>query len=242
MKCAIMQVTYLPWIGYFSLIDSVDYFVLDDVSSKDLAGRIEIVFLVNGKEHNLIVPVVRTGLDTLIKDALIDQSQKWRKNHIKSLEQAYSKTQYKDILNQLKQIISDETITRLSDLNMHIINLVVGLLGIKTKLLVSSDFKLSANDRSNRLLDICNSLGCDEYVSPLGSKEYLFEDKFHENNSEIKLSFIDFNLEAYPQMNGDDFISHLSIFDLLLNMGEDFSAEYIYNVKRIKSYELTQEL
>ena len=235
--------TYLPWIGYFSLIDSVDYFVfLDDVQFERSSWQNRNRILVNAKEHNLIVPVVRTGLDTLIKDALIDQSQKWRKNHIKSLEQAYSKTQYKDILNQLKQIISDETITRLSDLNMQIINLVVGLLGINTKLLVSSDFKLSANDRSNRLLDICNSLGCDEYVSPLGSKEYLFEDKFHENNSEIKLSFIDFNLEAYPQMNGDDFISHLSIFDLLLNMGEDFSAEYIYNVKRIKSYELIQEL
>lgn len=31
MICAIMQPTYLPWIGYFDLIDTVDHFVfLDD--------------------------------------------------------------------------------------------------------------------------------------------------------------------------------------------------------------------
>lgn len=30
--CAIMQPTYIPWLGYFDLIDSVDKFVfLDDV-------------------------------------------------------------------------------------------------------------------------------------------------------------------------------------------------------------------
>ena len=32
MICAIMQPTYMPWIGYFDLIDQVDKFVfLDDV-------------------------------------------------------------------------------------------------------------------------------------------------------------------------------------------------------------------
>ena len=30
MRCAIMQPTYLPWLGYFDLIKQVDIFVLLD--------------------------------------------------------------------------------------------------------------------------------------------------------------------------------------------------------------------
>lgn len=31
MLCAIMQPTFLPWMGYFSMMSKVDLFVADDV-------------------------------------------------------------------------------------------------------------------------------------------------------------------------------------------------------------------
>ena len=45
MRCAIMQPTYLPWIGFFDLIDAVDIFVLlDNVKVEKVAGKHEIAF------------------------------------------------------------------------------------------------------------------------------------------------------------------------------------------------------
>lgn len=84
MICAIMQPTYIPWIGYFDMMDKVDTFVFyDDVQlskrSWQVRNRIKGI---NG-EIWLTIPV-RKNTDrenTFINQAKINSSEKWLTKH-----------------------------------------------------------------------------------------------------------------------------------------------------------------
>jgi hypothetical protein len=58
MMCAIMQPTYFPWAGYFSLLGMVDVFVfLDDVQFVRGSWQNRNRVLVAGEEHWITFPV-----------------------------------------------------------------------------------------------------------------------------------------------------------------------------------------
>ena len=59
MKISIMQPTYLPWSGYFSMIKNADIFVfLDDVQFDKRSWQQRNRILLNKKETFLTVPVI----------------------------------------------------------------------------------------------------------------------------------------------------------------------------------------
>ncbi len=58
MRVAIIQPSYFPWRGYFSIINSVDIFIfLDDVQYTDRDWRNRNKFEIDGKISWLTVPV-----------------------------------------------------------------------------------------------------------------------------------------------------------------------------------------
>ena len=65
------------------------------------------------------------------------------------------------------------------------------------------------------------------YISPIGSKEYLESEKiFQKNNISVKYLDIVKDVE-YPQLNNGEFIDNLSIIDVIANIGVDGTLEYI---------------
>ena len=104
---AIMQPTYLPWIGDFDLIDFVDkYLFFDNVQlvkrNWDTRNRIKSS---NG-ELFLTIPIEKTAKrdETMLNNAILDLSSKWKEKHIKSVELAYKKAPF---FNEVFPIISD---------------------------------------------------------------------------------------------------------------------------------------
>ena len=82
---AIMQPTYLPWSGYFNLIRLADHFVfLDDVKLEKFLWQTRNQILIDGKQKYLTVPVLGSR-NQLIKDALVNENNNWRKKHINSI-------------------------------------------------------------------------------------------------------------------------------------------------------------
>ena len=76
MKCAIMQPTFFPWSGYFSLINEVDKFIfLDDAQfSKGSWHNRNKIFLAN-KVSWLTLPIKKKDLSTSInKIEIIDKN------------------------------------------------------------------------------------------------------------------------------------------------------------------------
>jgi hypothetical protein len=217
-KIAIMQPTYLPWIGYFALMAAVDEFILlDDVqfARKSWQQRNRI----KGPSGlvTLTVPVHRTGvLDTPIDRVQIDWSSDFAGKHIRTIETAYAEaSHFGEHWTALGQLIGRET-PQLADYTIALIEKLRSALGINTTLLRSSTLQLSGK-REGRLVAMCRARGAGTYVSPMGSHDYLEGSDAFESAG-IELLYDNYSHPTYPQLHGD-FISHLSAVDLLLNCG-----------------------
>jgi len=115
--------------------------------------------------------------------------------------------------------------SQLSACNQSIIQHLCKALDIETKVVRARDLGCSGH-RSEHLLQICHISGCDEYLSPQGSKEYLAEDGFERNN-EISLLFQEYEPRIYEQYRTPEFVSHLSIIDVIANLGIKATKMYI---------------
>lgn len=221
-----MQPTYFPWAGYFNLIAQVDVFVfLDDAQYEKSSWQNRNRILLNGHPHWLTVPAHRDHLGQSIVETGIDDKRNWRDKQFKLLQQAYSRHPYVREMLAAAGMILDRNMDNLAELNIRIATYLMQEFGIATRILRSSTLDLPGK-RTDRLIKLCEHLGCTEYISPTGSTEYLAEDRFAEKTS-IRLSFNSYVPEAYPQVGGEGFVSHLSILDVVANIGKSAASEYV---------------
>jgi hypothetical protein len=231
--CAIMQPTYLPWIGYFALIDLVDVFVfLDDVQlvkqSWQTRNRIKRQ---DGEELILSVPISRAlGIqERMIKDVEISDGTPWVTKHLRSFEQYYRKAPHFAEAMALYEPVLRGHGSKLCDLSIALIEAIATGIGIRAnRRLRSSEIAEKSTARSHRLVDICHHVGAHVYLSPAGSAEYLIEAdgaaQFKEHH--INLLYRSYQHPVYPQLHGP-FRSHLCILDLLANVGVANAAAVI---------------
>src|SRR5262245_9673372 len=176
MRAAIMQPTYLPWCGYFALLDSVDKFVLLDTVALSKRSWQQRNRIKSGHgEVWLTVPVLSKGQrNQIIADVKIDVSRNALFAHRKSIEHAYRKAPFfAEYSDGLFEILAS-CHTQLSDLNLALITWLRGVIGIRTPLLRTSvlcadselENRLQTDMRVERLARICKRVGATEYVSP----------------------------------------------------------------------------
>jgi len=222
-----MQPTYLPWSGYFNLIKNVDYFVfLDDVQFNKRSWQQRNRILQNGEELILSVPVfTKNRSKQKIYEVIINDDINWKKQRLKSLEFSYQKSKYfSEIMPIIFEIYSFETIS-LAEFNINLIKIIAKALNIESKFILSKEIN-SSTHKSQHLLDICNSLKCDSYLSPTGSKDYIDSEALFEDNP-IMIEYQKYNPKPYTQLNSGEFHSHLSIIDVLFNIGIENTKAYI---------------
>jgi len=221
-KIAIMQPTYLPWIGYFAMISQADVFVfLDSVEFsyrswqrfnriKTRQGISKISLSVNKKEVN----------HKAISEVKLSNTTDWRTKNLNLLKENYNKAPYYDEVIELIATAFSENTELLSALNIKIIKSVCKYMGLETegKFVLSSQLNAKGN-KSALLKDIVLELEGTEYISAKGSFEYI-ETEGILTSTPFKLSFFDYNHPEYKQQFGD-FESHLSILDLLFNHGKE---------------------
>ena len=224
---AIMQPTYFPWIGYFSMINLVDEFVfLDDVQLVKRSWQVRNRIKTPNGEIFLSIPIRKTSnRDELkIKDAIINYDEKWVKKHLGSIQHNYSKAKYYNEVYPFVENLIDSKIEHLSHFNKNIVEQICKKIGIQTKILNSSELSLKKLNKDEKLLNICEELDCNTYYSAKGSSDYIRRELFEEKK--INLIYQEYEHPVYEQMNGD-FISHLAIIDLLFNVGFEKSLDKI---------------
>lgn len=225
---AIMQPTYLPWLGYFNLIESVDNFVFfDDVKLLKRSWHVRNKIIEKYEtEKYLTIPVFFENKNlSIIKDAKVDDSQKWRKKHLSSIKFNYKKHEFFDqIFPLLEKNISSKN-SFLIDITVPIIIDISNLLGLRSNFMFSSDIDYFGKNQES-LISICKYLNTSNYISPIGSKDYILNDNEFKLAS-INLKWHEYNHPVYPQKNNCNFISHLSIIDALFNLGINGTKELI---------------
>jgi hypothetical protein len=218
MKVAISQSNYIPWRGYFDAIAGVDCFVLyDDMqyTKRDWRNRNKI--LSNQRELWLTIPVAVKGkFYQKIKDTkAIDN--KWVDEHLKSIKYAYKKAAYaREVLPFIENLYQTCNYDFLSEINLHFLKGILSYLEIKTQLESSSNFVLP-EEKTDKLLHICQSLKAKTYCTGPAAKEYIIEKKF--SDSHIHLQY--WNNDDYPKypQSQEPFVNFLSIIDTLFHTG-----------------------
>lgn len=233
MRVAIMQPTYLPWLGYLGLMDAVDLFIILDTVQFDKRSwqQRNKIKTANGPLW-LSVPVFNKGRrEQLIRDVEIDFTQDFPRSHLKTLEMNYRKSAYFETISpDIFEILSAKK-KNLAELNIDLIFWIREVLGITTPIRFASEFDLDGT-KADLLASLCEKVGASEYVSPPGSKGYLDEsDAFIRRN--IPLFYYDFRHPEYPQRYGQ-FLSNMSVIDLLFNCGAA-SISIIKNASKISA-------
>lgn len=212
-----MQPTFLPWLGYFKMIQSVDKFVfLDNVCFECRSWQSRNKIKLNAKEHYLSLSLKKASQNTLIKDIELFDEPKWKSTLLKTFAYAYKKSENFTLLNEL---LSDELVanTMLSELNIRLIKHFCEFLSLRTSLFKASELNLSpTHKKETLLLEICKHFKADEYLSPQGSKVYLQSEQARAlfANNQIQIKYFEYLHPIYRQLSGE-FISHLAVVDYL---------------------------
>ena len=215
-----MQPTYLPWIGYFGLMDRVDEFVLLDsvqFARRSWQQRNQIK-TANGPLW-LTVPVLTKGARAqLIKDARIDWSRDFPDSHMRSIELSYRRSSHYDEYAPGLFAILRRRHERLADLTIELIFWLRDRLGISTPVRLASDTGTDGR-KDDLLAALCQSVSGDHYLAAPGSREYLRHSTAFTAKG-IKISYHEFAHPTYAQQFGD-FLPYMSVIDLLFNAGRD---------------------
>lgn len=223
---AIIQSNYIPWKGYFDIINRADDFVLLDTvqyTKRDWRNRNQIK--TSQGLHWLSVPVVTEKREQKINETIIANND-WTRKHLTTLMHSYSKAPYFDLyLDELKSCFNDASqLTRLSDVNLLFIRWINDKLNIETNIHIAESFECKATDASQQLLDICISLNANDYLSGKAAESYLDESLFVKND--VSVSWMDYShYKTYQQLYGG-FTHYVSVLDLLFNQGPD-ATHYI---------------
>lgn len=222
-RVAVLQSNYIPWKGYFDIINSVDYFIFHDdlqYTKNDWRNRNKI------KTHNgvewLTIPV---GDDTNRLICEVDiKDDRWQKKHWRKLVQHYGNCNYFSCYQSFfENAYLERRWTNLSELNQYLICNIAKILGVSTEFGDSRDYNLKGR-KLDRLIELLIKTEADHYISGPSARDYIEADKFEQAG--ISLEYMNYDYPEYPQQYGA-FEGGVSILDLLFNVGPE-ANRYIW--------------
>ncbi len=216
-KVAIIQSNYIPWKGYFDIINSVSEFVIYDCAQytkNDWRNR-NMIKTPQGKQW-LTIPCKVDRLDQRICD-IETINDSWRVKHWKSIKQNYSKSPYFDEFSRLfENLYMEQNNKNLSSINVSFISAICGVLNINTKIRSHDEFSISQG-RNEKLISICRQMDADVYVTGPSATAYLDETLFSENGISIEVMSYS-GYEEYQQPY-PPFDHNISVIDLIFSQG-----------------------
>lgn len=245
MKIAILQSGYMPWLGFFDLLNQADIFVFyDDVQWSTGSWRNRNRIRSDQGWSWITVPIRFDGphLNLAIKDVKINYERKWQKKHLGSLWACYKKSPYFEEIYPLFESVLSTKYQFVIELNYEIIFAICKYMSLEDKrFLFSQDMHIDKGaQKTERLLNVFEEIGgVTTYISGPAAMSYLEEDKV--SRMGIKVEWHNYQHPYYNQntWGSNMFISYLSVADLLFNHGKD-SMEILSGAKVIEKPENVQ--
>jgi hypothetical protein len=220
IEVAIMQPTYLPWIGYLAMIDRVDRFVyLDSVQFARRSWQQRNRIKSATGELMLTTPVISKGLrDQLISETSVLWESGFALKHARAIESAYRQAPFFErYFSDLKAALSKEQ-PSLADFTIGLIEFLCGAFNIATPRIRSSGLGVEGQ-KASLLAALCKKVGASSYLSAPGSQEYIEESDAFEREG-ISVRYHRYNHPEYPQGKGA-FLPYMAAVDLLFHCGGD---------------------
>jgi hypothetical protein len=218
-KIAIIQPNYIPWIGYFKIINDVDEFVfLDDVQYTKRDWRNRNFINSNKGKILLSIPVITKNkfFQKIHETECLNNN--WKEDHLSKIKETYKSYPYfKEIFEILNKSYYKTNSKNLLNNLYNILFELINFLKIKTKISFSKD--ISSNKKKlEKIIEICKQKKANIYLSGPSASNYIDEEKM--NVSNLSLEYIDYRNYMYEIKNKKHaFVDNLSVIDLLMNFG-----------------------
>jgi len=217
-RVAMVQSCYIPWKGYFDLINSVDHFLFyDDAEySKNSWRNRNRIKTANGPQW-LTIPVSYSGRSRQRIEEVQVSDPGWRERHWKTLRQSYAKARFFDeYATGLERLYLGGAEERLSLINRTFVEHVCDLLEIETELSWTSDLEVEGAS-TERVVELCRAVGADVYLSGPTARDYL--DVGRLDRAGVEVAWMDYSgYPEYPQPH-PPFEHAVTVLDLLFCTG-----------------------
>ena len=219
-RVAIVQSCYVPWKGYFDLINSVDEFILYDdrqYTRRDWRNRNKIK-----TPHGplwLTIPVAAKGRYTQRIDETQISEPSWAERHWKTISNNYETAPFfSDNQDWLESLYLSSNDDLLSQVNRRFLDEICGRLGISTRLTWSTTYQVGGS-ATERLVALCRAAGATHYLSGPTAREYISPERFEEVG--IELEYFDYS--GYPEYHQlyPPFDHAVTVIDLILSVGPE---------------------
>lgn len=215
MKLGIMQPYFIPYIGYWQLMNAVDkYVIYDDVNFIKGGWINRNRILVNGEPKYFNVPMLGASPYKLINEVGVNNDRKLTDKNLRALEWAYRKAPYYGDVFPLMERVLESGKDDIASYIAESFRIIGEYLDIKTEFIISSDLEKDCEQKGqDKVLSICKLLGATEYYNAIGGQKlYSFEDF---KAQDITLKFLKTSDIVYEQF-GNEFQPNLSIIDVMM--------------------------
>ena len=223
-RAVVIQPNYVPWIGYFDLMNAADVFVLLDTvqyTRGDWRNRNRIK--TEGGLKWLTIPM-RPARDALIRDAHCENLD-WRTKHLARLEAAYRDAPaFEAMMPRIRSWYAALPGTDLVGIDEHLLRCAADALGIQTPIRRASEL-VDADDPTGRLVALCRAVGADRYLSGPAARDYLDVAAMQAAGITVEWACYDY-AASYPQPH-PPFERAVSVLDPLLCLGEDAAGQLL---------------
>ena len=218
-RIAIVQSCYIPWKGYFDLINLVDEFILYDdrqYTRRDWRNRNKIK-TPQGSQWLTIPVEVKGRYDQRIDEVRISDPE-WAERHWKTLSHTYGAAPFFDAYRETLEALYSSAELQLSLVNRAFLEGLCGVLGIQTPLSWSTDYR-AEGAKTERLVSLCLAAGATTYLSGPNARDYLEENLF--DAAGVAVEYMDYG--GYPEYSQlyPPFDHAVTVVDLILNTGPD---------------------
>lgn len=220
---AVMQPYFLPYIGYFSLIDSVDYYMFfDDVQyiRKSWMSRNRLLNVDKEQDFYIRPDLIKPTYQELLQNVKLDPSDKWKTKLLAQINTYKNKAPFFKETEHLLEKLLEPKFKYLVDFNMNSIQLISEELNLKAKFdkYTNHNFWFDKKPEPDQWgLFVADKINATHYVNAPGGEHFIKADEFNDLN--IKLGFIQPELSSYNQQNQSQFFAGLSILDVLFFNG-----------------------
>jgi hypothetical protein len=214
MKLAIMQPYFMPYIGYFQLINTVDKFVIYDniqYTKKGWINRNRI--LKNGTAYNITIPLKKDSDFLNVCERSIAEDFN-REKFLNQITGAYRNASYfKDAFGIIEQSVNIDQYN-LFNFIYNSLSIICDYTDIKTEMILSSKIEIDHSLKGKeKVMQICKARNADTYINAIGGMKLYDKNEFLQNG--IKLYFLRANIAEYKQFQ-HEFVPNLSIIDVLM--------------------------
>lgn len=223
MKVGIMQPYFLPYLGYWQLMNAVDcYVIYDNIQFTKNSWIRRNRILSDGKDKLFTLPLKKDSDYLDIRERfLADTFNQEKRKMMRMIEASYKMAPMFEAAFPIVKEVFEYDNKNLFEYIYFSICRVREYLGIKTNMIISStldiDFSLKGKDK---VLSICKKMGATDYYNAINGIPLYEPYRSEFKRAGINLWFLKMNEFVYPQFK-NAFVPNLSIVDVMMFNSKD---------------------